>query len=305
MSEDLKLPAALRRDPSRPYDETVTRNILAKMIAKDRVLPQLPEGLRWAKTQAEEDGFSVAAGVVPLRWKNDPGIIRHMSSNGSSNSIAAEFTENKDDDKTKKKSNKIHLYWNYTKPSDLEKVSIGMGLCGESYDKSSLTLNPKKVTCSICKERHANKGETNMSDATTSAAVEKKWTGPELVKAYNDLATSKGVKTVKKFKTLAVGIKRLQSLKNSTDAGGIKKASPKKSSNKASGVKKGRFDGSETISILDKDAYNEGKKTDCGERFKKMVQSKPKTIQEFLDKRMGSIGDLKWWRDKGFIEVKR
>lgn len=36
---------------------------------------ELPEGLRWAETAAEEAGFETRRGAVPRRWAGDPGII--------------------------------------------------------------------------------------------------------------------------------------------------------------------------------------------------------------------------------------
>lgn len=40
---------------------------------------QLPEGLRWAETAAEEAGFEVKSGVVPKRWAQEPATLHQIA----------------------------------------------------------------------------------------------------------------------------------------------------------------------------------------------------------------------------------
>ena len=68
---------------------------------------------------------------------------------------------------------------------------------------------------------------TNTRGKTAMSTNFKEMTGPQLVEAYNKMATAKGLPPVKRFSNAAVGLRRCLDLSEGKAAGGAKKTAAK------------------------------------------------------------------------------
>jgi hypothetical protein len=126
--------------------------------------------------------------------------------------------------------------------------------------------------------------------------------GPEIVKAFNDMARQVNWKQVKKFRTLAAGRQRLVKL-----MGEVAKNGGKSTPSKAKKVtKEERY---ETKSIVIVKAESKPRSTKTELRWLDLMKLDTKTVKGFLDlmerkgrTRKESIGDLEWWRKYGRIK---
>jgi hypothetical protein len=115
----------------------------------------------------------------------------------------------------------------------------------------------------------------------------------DIVAEYNSLAKARGVKAIKKFRTLAVGNSRLKSLKEKP----VTKSAVTKST-----VKKTRSSLNPDATIVIVDEINTSK-GETRRRWDALISAKTKTVGHFVE-HIGKAGDIKWWIDRGKIKLK-
>lgn len=220
-----------------------------------------------------------------------------------------------------------HLYWCWEHPerAHLEKVASGLAVCSTSHHRDHLTLVVEEVTCPICQENHARRHQEEQGMTTIEApevivsGVDlTTMTNPQLTAAYNVLAGRTGVvMPVKKFKNLEIARARVAKIMAQVpDADEVlMKASSEPVKKEATTearprlkVKKEKEKKVSSRQAIDPDAaitiINE-ENTSRGEtkrRWDSLVRSTSKTVGNYVS-RIGTIGDLKWWRDKGKIKI--
>jgi hypothetical protein len=207
----------------------------------------------------------------------------------------------------------IHLYWRHIKPSDLDRLRIGLALCGKPFAKDLLTTEAKKATCTTCRERHERWVNSEEGKAMTESKILEEamaptnvtMTGPQIAAKYNEIAALKGKPQIKKFKNLEIARRRLAEIMALPRDEASEKPSGDLAKTKKKGkiTKKNGLDPQAMITILKKDAYEGARKTKCGDNFNKLKAKEQCTVGDFLAS-IGTVGDLKYWRDKkGFIKI--
>ena len=199
---------------------------------------------------------------------------------------------------------KIHLHWNYRKPSDLEQARVAVTLCGSSYARREVTSDPRKVTCGECRIRHeARETEANEERPMTKSVQE--MTGPELAAVYNEMRARVGKPPIKKFSTLAAGRRILQKALEDAPAPARPEAAKPVKPVETKITKADRKDDDLEIVVVDVNYAASNRKTDTISRFRKMVELNVKTVGEYLKKVTGGKrSDIKWWTEGKRIQLK-
>jgi len=232
----------------------------------------------------------------------------------------------------------VHLYWDYPKGSDFSesnssRITRAVTLCGKSLPVGMVTANPLTATCDTCVERYREHQE-RARDMVKTVNIHD-LSGPQLVKAYNEMRATAGHPPIKKFRDLETGRRfvtdamvmvgsasKVDEILSEVAAtatatreeapaavSGKEEDSPpvtdKNKEVKKSKKKDGISDADE-IEILDLDYGKREKPSATMTRWGKLLALKTKTVGEYRAKIAGdkTIGDVKWWIKHKRISLK-